>query len=128
MNTEKIEEGKIYECENRFNGDPYSTGAFIPVYVGEIGEEHGQDIIFTQGRCFDNIQFSFVTPQENAASDELTIKINISGSKSFFCHDWFFFGGVGLSHVDEFFFEGEHEITFKGLSKEAKTDIRKNGL
>ena len=33
-NTEKIQKGTIYQCENRIDGDPYSPFYFAPVYVG----------------------------------------------------------------------------------------------
>ena len=55
LNTEKIEQGRIYECDNRFPGDPYSTGYFIPVYVGQVGKEQTTDVHFEKGRCFENI-------------------------------------------------------------------------
>ena len=56
-NTKKIEEDTIYKCENRIHGDLYSTGYFIPVYVGQVADEKGMDVTY-QGRCFQDITFS----------------------------------------------------------------------
>ena len=50
-NTQKIEEDTIYKCENRIDGDPYSTGYFFPVYVGQIADEKTHPVPF-EGRCF----------------------------------------------------------------------------
>jgi hypothetical protein len=60
-----------------------------------------------------------VTPA-NENSDEITVKVTTTGPRTLLCHDWFFFGSIGLQHVDDFFFEGDHEITFKGLSADVK--------
>lgn len=56
-NNEKIQDGSIYTCENREHGDPHSAGYFIPIYVGEVGDEKGSNVKF-EGRCFENINFS----------------------------------------------------------------------
>ena len=34
INTEKIKNGTIYQCENRIHGDPYTPFYFFPIYVG----------------------------------------------------------------------------------------------
>lgn len=52
----KIADGTIYKCEDRIAGDPYSTGYFIPVYVGQLADEKSSDVVF-EGRCFQNIKF-----------------------------------------------------------------------
>lgn len=44
VNTQKIKDDTIYTCENRIHGDPHSAGYFIPIYVGEVGSESGNDV------------------------------------------------------------------------------------
>jgi hypothetical protein len=124
-NKEKIDDGSIYTCENREKGDPHSPGYFIPIYVGEVGEENGSDEVSFEGRCFENIKFSY---QATENADEMKLLIETEGPKFFFCHDWFFFATPSIFHVENFDGSGKHEITFKNLNENAKIDIIKNGV
>jgi hypothetical protein len=38
------------------------------------------------------------------------------------------FGNTEMYHIETFFFRGQHQVTFKNLSPEAKIDIQKNGI
>ena len=124
VNKEKMADGTIYSCENRIHGDPTETGYFIPIYVGEVGNENGKEVTF-EGRCFESIKFSYAATQNE---DEMKLIVETHGPKFFFCHDWFFFATSSVFHVENFDESGKHEITFKNLNENAKIDILRNGV
>lgn len=60
--------------------------------------------------------------------DQVTVTVTTSNPKWALCHDWFFFGTTEFFHVDNFFFSGAHEITFKNLDRDGDIDILHNGI
>ena len=54
--------------------------------------------------------------------------VTLKNPVSLLCHDWFLFGNTALTHVEDFFYSGTHEILFKNLDLDAKIDVYKNGI
>lgn len=121
-------EGTIYTCANRdpnADGDGYAE--FFPVLVGAL-KDSNQKIQYGAGRCFEEINFSYDLVYNGTDLQEVTVWVETLKPKSLLCKDWFFFANTEMQHVETFFFEGTHSITFKNLNADAKKDLAFNGL
>jgi hypothetical protein len=125
-----MNDNKIYKCDNRLEDggvDPDEAGYFIPISAGVVSPGSGP-VTFTNGLCFESITFTYYQTGSDNDIGDVMITVDTEKPRSLFCKDWFLFGNTEFYHVETFFFSGNHAITFKNLSPEAKVDIQKNGI
>lgn len=122
-------EEKIYTCDNRgFNEfDPTDAGYFLPINVGALSNQQ-TTIDFTEGMCFKSIKFTYQQTGEGEDIGDVILTIDTEKANSLFCKDWFFFATTEMYHVETFSTRGSHQVQFKGLTEDAKADIRRNGV
>jgi len=129
VNKERLTADKIYKCDNRNQEeyDPTDVGYFVPVNVGALSNDNNK-IEFTNGLCFKSITFSYTQTGSGEDIGDVTLTVDTEKAESLFCKDWFFFATTELYHVETFRSRGKHTIQFKGLTEDAKIDIRRNGV
>ena len=97
----------IYTCDDREpDGTKADSGAFLPVFVGEVNTEFPTATY--AGRCFDSINFDPL----KSSGKSFDITVHLSGKKSKVCHENIIFANTEFFHIETFMFEGPHILHF----------------
>ena len=119
-------DNSIYTCGSREPGQHDVPLDFLPLYIGSLAPN--TQIIKSSGTCFNKVTFSYTVNQVENGLNDLVVNVETEDAQSLLCKDWFFFGNTEMYHVETFFFSGNHQITFKALSKDSVIDLQHNGL
>jgi len=93
---------------------------FFPVYNDFVNSRHPH-VTFT-GNCFDyDVQF------EQIDFGHFNLHITTSNKHSTFCYDNVFFGNTEIQHVEGFYFEGDHTLSFT-VPSNGRVDMEFGGL
>lgn len=130
VQEQKVKDGTLYSCTDRVEKNPDDAGYFIPILIGDLKKQ--DDVVFyTKGRCFSDITFRLHyngLNSDGTSFETATLTVDTANPASLLCKDWFFFSTSTKQHVEVFFFEGHHEITFDGLTDDDKIEILFNGI
>jgi len=125
--TEKIRtqtEQPIYTCSNREpNGSAKSAGAFLPVYVANLTESSPK-MSYTASKCFDQVDFTF----EKVDAQTFNVHVKTGHKNGTLCKESFIFANTEIFHIEVFAFKGDHTLTFKTPTENARIDMDFGGI